>query len=135
MRKKMLAALLTLGLSAALIVGCGGSGSETTSTDAAGGEKETITIAATAAPHAEILEEAKKILDEQGYDLQITVFDDYVQPNLKVESGEFDANYFQHIPYLESFNEENGTHLVNAGGIHYEPFGIGSCTDDVAIMH
>ena len=59
-----------------------------------------------------------------GYDLQVTVFDDYVQPNEVVESGDFDANYFQHIPYLESFNEEKGTHLVNAGGIHYEPFGI-----------
>ena len=54
----------------------------------------------------------------------MTVFDDYVQPNLVVESEDFDANYFQHIPYLENFNEEQGTHLVNAGGIHYEPFGI-----------
>ena len=56
--------------------------------------------------------------------MQVTVFDDYVQPNEVVESGDFDANYFQHIPYLDSFNEEKGTHLVNAGGIHYEPFGI-----------
>ena len=63
-------------------------------------------------------------MEEKGYDLQVTVFDDYVQPNEVVESGEFDANYFQHIPYLNSFNEEKGTHLVNAGGIHYEPFGI-----------
>lgn len=54
----------------------------------------------------------------------MTVFDDYVQPNEVVESGEFDANYFQHVPYLESFNEEKGTHLVDAGDIHYEPFGI-----------
>ena len=61
---------------------------------------------------------------EQGYTLEVTVFNDYVQPNQVVESGEFDANYFQHIPYLNSFNEEQGTHLVNAGGIHYEPFGI-----------
>ena len=61
---------------------------------------------------------------KQGWTLEVTVFDDYVQPNLVVESGDFDANYFQHIPYLESFNEEQGTHLVNAGGIHYEPFGI-----------
>ena len=68
--------------------------------------------------------QAKPILSEQGYDLQVTVFDDYVQPNEVVESGDFDANYFQHIPYLDSFNEEKGTHLVNAGGIHYEPFGI-----------
>lgn len=88
------------------------------------GEGGTITVAASATPHAEILEEAKKILADQGWDLEITVFDDYVLPNEVVESGEFDANYFQHIPYLENFNEEKGTHLVNAGGIHYEPFGI-----------
>ena len=87
-------------------------------------EGGTITVAASATPHAEILEEAKKILADQGWDLEITIFDDYVLPNEVVESGEFDANYFQHIPYLESFNEEKGTHLVNAGGIHYEPFGI-----------
>ena len=86
--------------------------------------KGTITVAASATPHAEVLEQAKPILAEQGWDLEITVFDDYVQPNLVVESGDFDANYFQHIPYLDSFNEEQGTHLVNAGGIHYEPFGI-----------
>ena len=95
------------------------------------GEGGTITVAASATPHAEILEEAKKILADQGWDLKITVFDDYVLPNEVVESGEFDANYFQHIPYLDSFNEEKGTHLVNAGGIHYEPFGIypGTKTD------
>lgn len=86
--------------------------------------KGTITIAASATPHAEILEYAKPILAKQGWDLEITVFDDYVQPNLVVESGEIDANYFQHIPYLNEFNEEQGTHLVNVGGIHYEPFGI-----------
>ena len=86
--------------------------------------KGTIKVAASATPHAEILEEAKKILKDKGWDLQIQVFDDYVQPNNVVESGDFDANYFQHIPYLEQFNKEKGTHLVNAGGIHYEPFGI-----------
>ncbi len=86
--------------------------------------KGTITIAASATPHAEILEEAKSLLSAKGWDLEVTVFNDYVQPNMVVESGEFDANYFQHIPYLDSFNEEQGTHLVNAGGIHYEPFGI-----------
>lgn len=86
--------------------------------------KGTITIAASATPHAEILEHAKPILAEQGWDLEITVFDDYVQPNLVVESGEIDANYFQHVPYLDDFNSEQGTHLVNVGGIHYEPFGI-----------
>ena len=87
-------------------------------------DDKTITVAASATPHAEILEQAKPLLEAKGYDLQVTVFDDYVQPNEVVESGDFDANYFQHIPYLESFNEEKGTHLVNAGGIHYEPFGI-----------
>lgn len=87
-------------------------------------DDKTITVAASATPHAEILEEAKPLLEKEGYDLEVTVFDDYVRPNEVVESGEFDANYFQHIPYLESFNKEQGTHLVNAGGIHYEPFGI-----------
>jgi YaeC family lipoprotein len=86
--------------------------------------KGTITVAASATPHAEILEQAKPILAAQGWDLEVTIFDDYVQPNLVVESGEIDANYFQHIPYLNEFNTENGTHLVNVGGIHYEPFGI-----------
>ena len=83
-----------------------------------------ITVAASPVPHAEILEEAKEILEEQGYDLEVIEFEDYVQPNLVVDSGEIDANYFQHIPYLDNFNEEQGTDLVNAGGIHYEPFGI-----------
>ncbi len=87
-------------------------------------EKGTITVAASTTPHAEILAEAAPILAQQGWTLKVTEFQDYVQPNLVVESGDFDANYFQHIPYLNSFNEEQGTHLVNAGGIHYEPFGI-----------
>lgn len=86
--------------------------------------KGKITIAASATPHAEILEQAEALLAKQGWDLEIRVFDDYIQPNLVVESGEIDANYFQHIPYLNEFNEERGTHLVNIGGIHYEPFGI-----------
>ena len=99
-------------------------------------EDKTITVAASATPHAEILEQAKPLLEEKGYELEVTVFNDYVQPNEVVESGDFDANYFQHIPYLDSFNEEKGTHLVNAGGIHYEPFGIypgtKSSLDDIA---
>ena len=93
-------------------------------------DDKTITVAASATPHAEILEEAKPLLEKEGYDLEVTVFGDYVRPNEVVESGEFDANYFQHIPYLEQFNEEKGTHLVNAGGIHYEPFGIYPGTKD-----
>lgn len=112
---------ITVSLAAALAIGTFGANSATVSADA---EKGTIKVAASATPHAEILEEAKPILEEEGWDLDITIFDDYVQPNLVVESGDFDANYFQHIPYLDNFNEEQGTHLINAGGIHYEPFGI-----------
>ncbi len=111
--KKFTAALVT----SALVLG-------TLSATAFAQEDTTITVAASATPHAEILEQAKPLLKEQGYTLDIKIFDDYIIPNEVVESGEFDANYFQHIPYLESFNEERGTHLVNAGGIHYEPFGI-----------
>lgn len=87
-------------------------------------DDKTITVAASATPHAEILEQAAPLLEEQGWDLEVTVFEDYVQPNPVVDSGDFDANYFQHIPYLDDFNKEHGTDLVNAGGIHYEPFGI-----------
>ena len=86
--------------------------------------KGKITVAASPTPHAEILAAAADILAEQGWTLEVTEFEDYVQPNLVVESGEFDANYFQHVPYLDNFNEENGTDLVSAAGIHYEPFGI-----------
>ena len=120
--KKLIAAALT----GALVLGTVG-----TSVVFAADDDKTITVAA-----SEILEAAKPILEEEGYDLEVTVFDDYVQPNEVVESGDFDANYFQHIPYLNSFNEEKGTHLVNAGGIHYEPFGIypgtKSSLDDIA---
>ena len=87
-------------------------------------EDTTITVAASATPHAEILEQAKPLLEEQGYQLEIKVFSDYVQPNEVVESGEFDANYFQHINYLNEFNESRGTHLAIAGSIHYEPLAI-----------
>lgn len=87
-------------------------------------KKGTIKIAASATPHAEILEQAKPLLAAKGWDLDIIVFDDYVQPNLVVESGELDANYMQHQPYLDNFNEEKGTHILSVGGIHYEPFGI-----------
>ena len=112
---------VTVSLAAALAIGTITANGVLVSADA---EKGTIKVAASATPHAEILEEAKPILEKEGWDLEVTVFDDYVQPNLVVESGDFDANYFQHIPYLDKFNEEQGTHLVNAGGIHYEPFGI-----------
>ncbi len=95
--------------------------SEEATTDLAG---TTLKVAASPTPHAEILNAAKDILAEQGITLEVVEFSDYVQPNLVTESGEVDANYFQHGPYLESFNEENGTHLVSVGAIHYEPFGI-----------
>ena len=84
----------------------------------------TIKVAASPTPHAEILGVAKDLLAEQGITLDIIEFSDYVQPNMVTESGEVDANYFQHQPYLDSFNEENGTHLVSVGDIHYEPLGI-----------
>lgn len=145
MRKKLVAVLLTGVLTVAALTGCGEKAESTTQQDiqsteateetteetqeSAAGDEATaepvvIKIAASATPHAEILEKAKPILSEQGYDLEITVFDDYIQPGLVVESGEFDANYAVHVPFLETFNEEQGTHLVSAGGIHYEPFGI-----------
>ncbi len=119
MKKRRLTGILAGVLALGVLTGCGNS------------DGGSIKIAASATPHAEILEEAKQLLAEDGWDLEITVFDDYILPNEVVESGEFDANYFQHIPYLESFNKEHGTHLVNAGGIHYEPFGIypGTKTD------
>ena len=99
-------------------------GNDAAGLDIVPGNGETIKIAASPVPHAEILQQAADILKDYGYELDIVEFEDYVQPNLVVESGEFDANYMEHIPYLNSFNEEQGTHIVNAGGIHYEPFGI-----------
>lgn len=125
MKKKLLSLALATILTAGLVTGCGSSAS---SSDQSGSQdntqKKTITVAASQTPHSEILAEAAKILEKQGYELKVTVFDDYVQPNNVVESGEFDANYMEHVPYMEQFNKENGTHIVNAGGIHYEPFGI-----------
>ena len=146
MKKKLLAGLLTATFAVSAFTACGSTSAsveENTNaaaaeetTEAAPVELTTIKVAASATPHAEILEAAAPLLEAKGYKLDVTVFDDYVQPNLVVESGEFDANYFQHVPYLDSFNEEQGTHLVNAGGIHYEPFGIYPGTkaslDDVA---
>lgn len=83
-----------------------------------------ITVAASSTPHAEILEEVKKILAEKNITLDIKVFSDYVVPNNVVESGECDANYFQHTPYLDDFNKENGTHIVSVSAVHVEPMGI-----------
>ena len=116
--KKNLSRVFAVSLSAAVLaaaVPAGIAGAE---------EDKTITVAASPTPHAEILEAAKPLLEEKGWTLEVSEFDDYILPNEVVESGEIDANYFQHVPYLESFNEEKGTHLVDAGDIHYEPFGI-----------
>ena len=121
MKKKLLSLAAVGILAVGLFTGCGSSDEKKAEdTDSKG----TIKVAASETPHAEILEQAKPLLEKEGWDLEVTVFNDYVQPNLVVDSGEYDANYFQHIPYLEEFNEEQKTHLVNAGGIHYEPFGI-----------
>ena len=85
---------------------------------------QTITVAASPAPHAEILAVAKEILAEKNVTLEVIEFTDYVQPNNVVESGEIDANYFQHTPYLDDFNAQNGTHIVSAAAIHVEPMGL-----------
>ena len=90
----------------------------------AAGDLEKIVVGATPAPHAEILNAAKDILKEKGYELVVKEYTDYVQPNLALDSGDLDANYFQHQPYLDQFNEQNKTNLVSAAAIHYEPFGI-----------
>ena len=87
-------------------------------------ELEKIIVGASSTPHAEILEQVKPVLAEQGYELEIVVYDDYVLPNKALDDGEIDANYFQHSPYLESFNASNGTDLVAATLVHYEPFGV-----------
>lgn len=119
MNKKLFALALALGLTVSLAA-CG------TSAPAASGSAETVTlkVAASPTPHAEILNAVKGVLAEQGIDLQVTEYGDYVVPNTAVEEGDEDANYFQHQPYLDNFNAENGTHLVSAGGIHIEPMGV-----------
>ena len=101
--------------------------SEAPATDAAetpSGELEKIVVGASSTPHAEILEAVSGELEALGYELDIKIFDDYVMPNLALADGEIDANYFQHEPYLLNFNAENGTDLVSAAAIHYEPMGI-----------
>ena len=132
----------TLVLSTVSLAGCGSSASGTTgSTTAAGSDTaaataaaaettaaassdKVITVGASSTPHAEILEQAKTALAAEGYTLKIVVYDDYVLPNKALADGEIDANYFQHTPYLNSYNKSNGTDLVAAASIHYEPFGI-----------
>ena len=112
--KKTIAIILTLVLALSLVA-CGGG-------NAAADKK--ITVAASPTPHAEILKVAAEVLAAEGWTLEVVEYADYVVPNNVVEDGEMDANYFQHVPYLNTFNAENGTHLVSVAMIHYEPFGI-----------
>lgn len=112
MKKKTLALALAAALCLTLLSACGGK------------QNTTIKVGASPTPHAEILEKAKEILAKDGVTLEIVPYDDYVLPNNNVEDGQLDANYFQHITYMNNFNANNGTHLVSVAGLHYEPFGI-----------
>ena len=129
MKKKLLALLLGLTLCLSLAA-CGGSTDDTAADDTAdtagddAAETVTLTVAASPTPHAVILEQCVPILAEQGIDLVINEYSDYVVPNTAVEDGDEDANYFQHIPYLEEFNETRGTHLVDVASVHIEPMGV-----------
>ncbi|MDO4488409.1 MAG: MetQ/NlpA family ABC transporter substrate-binding protein [Eubacteriales bacterium] len=111
--KKVLAVLLASVLAVAALTGCG-----------AKKEAAVYKIGASVTPHAEILNFAKEALAKEGVNIEVVEFTDYVLPNTSLESGDLQANYFQHVPYLDSFNEEKGTHIVSAGIIHYEPFGM-----------
>ena len=129
--KKLVSLLLSGALAVGLLAGCGGntgsSGTADTpaaSTETGSLEGTTLKVGATPAPHAEILEVVKDILAEQGITLDIVQYNDYVQPNNAVEDGSLDANYFQHITYMNEFNVSDGTHLVSAAEVHYEPFGL-----------
>ena len=132
--KKTFALILALVLALAALTGCGSTASTApaaTEAPAAADAAEApaadlvpIVVGASATPHAEILESVKDVLAAEGYDLQVVVYDDYILPNKALADGELDANYFQHTPYLNSYNESNGTDLVSAALIHYEPFGI-----------
>lgn len=133
--KKLISFLLTAVLFCGTLSGCSVSAPltsdiQTNAQSSAGdsqkedGEPIIIRIGASITPHSEILKAADELLREKGYQLDIVEFDDYILPNLNVESGDLDANFFQHRPYLENFNEENGTHLVSVVVVHYEPFGL-----------
>ena len=126
MPKKLLALLLSLALCLSLAA-CGGEKEEAPAEETPDGgsaETVTLTVAASPTPHAVILEACVPLLAEQGIELVINQYDDYVVPNTAVEDGDEDANYFQHLPYLEEFNETRGTHLVDVAGVHIEPMGI-----------
>lgn len=126
MRKGKLKKALALALTGAVIIGAfaGCGAKKDSSSDTKKEETKKIVIGASPSPHADILKVAKKELKKEGYELEIKEYSDYVQPNTALESGDLDANYFQHKPYLDDFNKKKKTHLVSAGTIHYEPFGI-----------
>lgn len=113
---------LTLGLALTLLVGAVGCGSKPA--ESASTEDKTITVGASVSPHSEILEVVKANLEKEGYTLNVVEYNDYVLPNTALESGELDANYFQHQPYLDDFNRENNTNIVSVASVHFEPFGI-----------
>ena len=122
--KKITSLILALVLTFSLIA-LSACGSKTTDDkNTASADDKVITVGASATPHAEILEQVKQALADEGYELKIVTYDDYVLPNQALADGTLDANYFQHKPYLDSFNAKNGTNLVSVGTIHYEPFGI-----------
>ena len=124
--KKILTLILALTMAVGLCA-CGGGSDAPAEDPAEGGEAaETVTlkVAASPTPHAEILAQVVDVLAEQGIDLQITEYGDYVIPNTAVEEGDEDANFFQHTPYMDQFNADKGTHLVSVAKIHYEPMGI-----------
>ena len=118
--KKVLSVLVALGLVTVMAAGCSSSGGGS----ASGSDDKTIVVGASPTPHAEILKAAENVLKEKGYTLEIKEITDYVQPNMTLENKELDANYFQHKPYLDDFNQKNNTKLVSAGAIHYEPLGL-----------
>ncbi|WP_337811447.1 MetQ/NlpA family ABC transporter substrate-binding protein, partial [Enterocloster sp.] len=113
--RKNIYTFLAVAFAAGLLAGCGSKDS---------GKDTTIVVGASPAPHAEILEAAKPVLEKAGYTLEIKEYNDYVQPNVALDAGDLDANYFQHQPYLDEFNAEKKTELASAAVIHYEPFGI-----------
>ena len=133
MKKRVLALALACAVSLSLLAGCGNgdsgnssapAGSDSGAENSAAAENVTIRVGASPAPHAEILEQVVDVLAEQGITLEIETINDYNTPNDGVEDGSLDANYFQHITYMNGYNADNGTHLVSVGEIHYEPLGL-----------
>lgn len=121
--KAVLACVFSFVLVAGL-AGCGATGATSGSEGSASSGDKTIKVGASPSPHAEILNAAKDVLAEEGWTLEVVEYSDYVQPNVALANGELDANYFQHLPYLENYNAENGTDLVAAAEIHFEPLGL-----------